>query len=242
MEIYNGRLRLHSRQIVARETLKMRFEVVEKINLKGEKSGEKFLEFAAGQFVSIGCGQNIWRAYSVASPPREKKIELVVRMVENGAASEVFRRSEVGQIFDFKGPFGHFVLSKNADAHLVFCGTGTGIAPLRSMILAETETKNPRKMTLLFGGRDGDDLAYLDEVPNWSPQNLEIKLGFSRTTDFGAFANLAANCRITEFLTQDFGSNAEFYICGNGQMVKSVQQILDEKGLEKSHVFAERFN
>ncbi len=243
MNLYQGTLKIESIEIVAKETKKFLFSVKNYKSLDLKSSFEDTpLPFSAGQFISLQFTEKAWRAYSIASTPTEDLIELIIRIVPNGLGSTIIDKSVVGDEFVFKGPFGHFVLSENKESNLIFLGTGTGIAPLRSMILIE-KTKLNRPMKLLYGGRDSEDIAYLDEMNTWA-DDLDIQLGLSRTTDFGDYADIAQNCRITEFLEQDaaFDTKSEFYICGNGNMVKSVVEILKEKGIEKDKIFMERFN
>lgn len=98
-------------------------------------------------------------------------------------------------------------------------------------------------MRLFYGGRNSKDVAYLEDLTDWSP-DLEVFLGLSRAedTDLEAHPN-AQKERITHFLTHfEFDENDEFYLCGNGAMVKSVNQLLAERGMTKEQVFQERFN
>ncbi len=227
MKFYKGKVKLEARTEVARDTVKYLF------------SAEDF-DFTAGQFISMQFG-DAWRAYSIASTPKEDLIELVVRLIPGGIASEMFRVAKVGDEFNFTGPFGEFILSDNKYANLIFLGTGTGIAPFRSMILTEKENLN-RPMKLLYGGKDSQDLAYLDEMESWA-DNLEIGLGLSRQEDASDFKDYAQHCRITKFLEDgEFDENSEFYICGSGIMTESVVKILTEKGVAKERIFHERFN
>lgn len=242
--ILTGTLILTQTDLVATDTLRLRFKLADLATLTGETHPQPF-DFKAGQFVSIGFTEKAWRAYSIASTTEEAELELVVRMVEGGVGSEAFRAAKAGDSFPFKGPFGHFGLSENPEATLVFCATGTGITPFRSMVKTEATQAQPRPMVLLYGGKNADDLAYLDEVNRWS-EKLEVKLGLSRDPDLNIPDGLqcqAENCRITALLPQlDFNQNLEFYLCGNGAMVKSVQETLEEHDVPQERVFMERFN
>ncbi len=242
MNINQGKVTLTKKIEVARETIKLFFRVDELKTLMGEELSVDNWNFLPGQFISLGFDEKTWRAYSIASVPTEKEIELIVRLVPGGKGSEVLRVMSEGESLDFKGAFGHFLLSENVNKTLVFCGTGTGIAPFRSMILAETAKASPRDMVLLYGGRDAEDIAYLDDIKNWSPK-LKIYLGFSRDEKAQDYAEYAHNCRITKFLEDVvYPKNSEFYICGNGDMVVSVQEILEKQSIPTSDIFMERFN
>lgn len=238
MNIQTGTLTLTLTETVARDTLRLCFDL------------DQPLVFVPGQFVSMEFGPKAWRAYSIASCPDEGQIELVVRLVEGGVASEIFRTAKLGQTFAYKGPFGMFGLSDTPDATLNFCATGTGIAPFRPMIMAEAAKPTPRPMRLYYGGRDAEDLAYLDQIAEWAP-NLEVYLGLTRVQPVVRASNPGLDLipgswkpqRITAFLEeQEFTAQDEFYLCGSGPMVKSVNALLTEKGIAPSQVHQERFN
>ena len=243
MNIYEGSCRIESIQTVARETKKFQFRIGKYKSLDGSHEGEGSLDFQAGQFISLKFTDKAWRAYSIASTAQEELIELVIRIVPGGVGSTILDEAKVDDEFTFKAPFGHFVRSENRDANLIFLGTGTGIAPLRSMIIEENRTEQPRSMKLFYGGRNADDIAYLDELEQWAPEHLTTRLGFSRDENATQVCGYSEHCRITKFIEEgDFNAQSEFYICGNGAMVKSVQEILEAKGVEKNRIFMERFN
>jgi len=237
MNIFQGTLKVESIETVARDTKKFRFAVLQSTPLV---PCEEAFTYQPGHFLSLKFTDTAWRAYSIASHPDETLIEFVVKYVENGTASKKFWETKVGDEFEFKGPFGDLRLSTNTDTHLVFCATGTGIAPFRSMILEEVKHPSPRKMTLLYGGKTANDLSYLDEIKTWAP-NLNVKLGLSREESTKTELPWEA-CRITKFLEEGTWENTEFYICGSGSMVKSVNELLETKEIPKDKIFMERFN
>jgi ferredoxin-NADP reductase len=242
--LLTGNLILTSKATAATDTLKLKFKIQDLKTLTGNDFDKDF-DFIPGQFVSLGFGDKAWRAYSIASVPSEAHLELMVRIVEGGVGSEAFSAAAIGDTIPFKGPFGHFQLSENEKAHLVFCATGTGIAPFRAMIKQEASQEKPRSMTLLYGGKNAADIAYLDEVNQWS-EALAVQLGLSRDPNMVLPDNVqceTSNCRITQLLENlEISANHEFYLCGNGAMVKSVQEILADKKVPKTNVFMERFN
>jgi ferredoxin--NADP+ reductase len=254
-------------QIVARDTKKFVF------------SKPNNWDYKPGQFLSLKFTDRAFRAYSIASHPDEKNLELIVRLIEGGVGSTVLSKTKIGDEFMFRGAFGHFGLKENRITlpleqpktppsplnegelegeqknNLIFCATGTGIAPFRSMVLEETKKNSPRPMTLLYGGRNAEDVAYLDEVRSWSDE-LKICLALSREPDQNVLDSWSEkiratviNGRITDFLLPEnkffqskFISKSQFYICGNGDMVMSVRKILLEQDIDKKQIIQERFN
>lgn len=222
-------------KVVAKDTKKIIF------------SRPKGFVFKTGQFLMIKFDKKLMRAYSIASPPEEENIELIIRIIPGGKGTTIIDKASIGDKFTVAGGMGHFTLSENKNAELYFCVTGTGIAPIKSMIKSENKSENPRKMTLLYGGRDQGDLAYLDEISSWNP-DLSVKIGFSTQEDIKKIIipNLDAeisHSRITKFINaENFSDLAEFYICGCQGMVEGTKELLIKKGINKDKIFFERFN
>lgn len=74
------------------------------------------------------------RLYSIASSNSvTNEFELLVKLVTNGCASRYFEKLEIGSEAIFQGPAGMFTL-KESPRDKIFMVTGTGYAPVRSML------------------------------------------------------------------------------------------------------------
>ena len=79
----------------------------------------------------------VTRPYSIASPPSNRcAIELLFNLVPGGPGSTFLFSLQSGDPVSFRGPAGTFVLRDYPDRRLLFVATGTGIAPIRSMLHA----------------------------------------------------------------------------------------------------------
>ena len=132
----------------------------------------KWIDFKAGQFILVHKPEEdkvIPKPYSIASPPYQKgKMDLCIKKVEGGLVSTWFFTLKEGDSLDVSGPFGHFVV-KEGDA--VFAATGTGIAPLRSMIKDMLQSGFQNNAWLLFGNRYETDVLYKDEFEALAEQH-----------------------------------------------------------------------
>jgi len=131
----------------------------------------KAISFRAGQYVQLECPaygdspEPVYRAYSIASPPSMgDAIELVVRLVPDGICTTwVFRILKEGDEIYFNGPYGEFFL-RDADSDIVFIAGGSGLAPIRSILMEMAEQHNPRRAALYFGALGERDLYYVDQM------------------------------------------------------------------------------
>jgi CDP-4-dehydro-6-deoxyglucose reductase len=113
------------------------------------------LQFVAGQYVEIVMRDGKRRAYSMANAPdQDTVLELHVRSVPGGAFTDhEFNRLTETDILRFEGPLGAFFLRRDSDKPIIFVASGTGFAPIKSIVLHAFHTALPRQMVLYWGGR-----------------------------------------------------------------------------------------
>ena len=113
--------------------------------------------FKAGQFVTLAItnkeGIKRMRSYSILNNPSKKNtLDLCIKLIPEGFASEIFKESKTGDEFNIKGPFGVFTFDKEAEVkEHCFIGTGTGIVPFYSMIHEWLDKLPEKKFTLIAG-------------------------------------------------------------------------------------------
>jgi NAD(P)H-flavin reductase len=199
------------------------------------------LSFKAGQFLMIDMngsdGKPLHRAYSIASAPDEKPLELVIEHVEGGrVTSFLFNDLKEGGKFPVRAPFGPFSIKEPVPARLLFVATGTGIAPIRSMIrsLYRSGEGAKHKVTLILGIRYEDQILYDDEwkalaaandftyIPTISrprsPQTWKGEVGY-------------VQAKADKYIADTNGLAA--YACGSRAMTTELGTVLTAKGLAK---------
>ncbi|MFW6051093.1 MAG: oxidoreductase [Myxococcota bacterium] len=104
--------------------------------------------------------------YSIASAPDPEapgRLELAVGTSEGDSTSALLQRLSPGAQLGMVGPLGDFTREGLRDEPALFVATGTGLAPLRAMILDDL-SRGPRgpELVLLFGCRREEDLLWYD--------------------------------------------------------------------------------
>jgi NAD(P)H-flavin reductase len=189
-----------------------------------------------GQFVSFevprpNSSLPATRPYSIASSPNQRDaIQLVLNRVSGGPGSEYLFGLQQGDCTSFRGPAGAFVL-RDSPRDLLFVATGTGIAPIRSMLQALAEAASSRSITLFWGLRSERDLYYQDEL-----STLRERLPrFSFVTTLSQPSNVwrGAAGYVTPLVDAHVTdvTNLEVFLCGNGGMIRDVRGMLRSKGL-----------
>jgi CDP-4-dehydro-6-deoxyglucose reductase len=195
------------------------------------------ITFKAGQFISFevpkeGVPVPVTRPYSIASPPMQRdRLLLILNLVQDGPGSTYLFRLREGSRASFKGPAGAFYLRDDGARDLLFVATGTGIAPLRSMILAQLERATAPSVTLFWGLRSQRDLYLQDELQALA--RAHPKFSFVTTLSQPAPGWQGVSGRVTALVEQRIAavSNLAVYLCGGSGMIKDVTARLHAIGL-----------
>lgn len=198
------------------------------------------MPFAAGQFLNLAVpdakprGE---RSYSIYSDPaRPEELQLCIKLLEGGAASEYLRVRKEGDILQVRGPFGVFTLGA-AHNPVTFVATATGLAPFHSMLLQAAREKDPRRFRLFFGVRAEEDVFAVDTLQRLKGElDFDFTLCLSRKTGNGP----CFEGRVTSAIVAKEAAG-HYYLCGNGPMIEEVKGLLKEKGLDRKQIHAEKY-
>ncbi|OHD21208.1 MAG: oxidoreductase [Spirochaetes bacterium GWB1_66_5] len=221
---------------------------IKEVTLKLKDS--QALDFKAGRYVQFVVPayeltpDPVYRAYSISSSPaRKDQVELEIRLVPNGICTTyVFQHLKVGDSVNINGPYGEFHL-RDSERDLIFVAGGSGMAPIKSILLDMLERGIRRKATYFFGARAVRDLFLVEEM-----RELEKKLpGFKFVP---ALSNPEPGDNwegekglITEVLSRHFErlDHHEAYLCGSPGMIDASIKVFKAKGLPEELIFFDKF-
>ncbi len=109
----------------------------------------------------------------MGNPPHDDEyIELHVRNMANGAFTEsVFNKMKEKDILRFEGPLGTFFMREDSDKPMVLVASGTGFAPIKSIIEHAFHMGSTRQMVLYWGGRRPADLYMAELAGRWQQEH-----------------------------------------------------------------------
>lgn len=198
------------------------------------------INFQAGQrcLFNVGPKRN---NYSLCSSPLQKdQVETCVDTTPNGPGSLWIKSRKPGDAIDFLGPLGTFTVSQKPGVK-VFIATGTGVSPLRSMILTLLEQNYKDPLYLYFGERYEEDIFWKNEFDSltkkYSNFHYIIVLSQPRQTWSGNKGYVQDHLE-NNLLNKN---SSEFYLCGNGKMIDGATQTLVKCGIKKEQILTERF-
>jgi ferredoxin-NADP reductase len=204
----------------------------------------KWIPFKAGQFCMVQVPKEdkiVKKAYSICSAPFERGyIDLCIKLVEGGHATNWFWKLNEGDVLTLTVPYGGFVMKEPLDYDFVFIATGTGLAPLRSMIKTLLREGCRRTMLLLFGVRYENEVLYSDEFRELEKNHPNFKFipTISRPKDWKGEVGYVQD-KLKKYVTDPQGK--QIYVCGLIPMIEAVQEAAEEIGFHKKQVHFEKY-
>lgn len=127
--------------------------------------------FRAGQYLRVQMTDGDSRNYSMANGPhRNDELELHIRYVRGGKFSEGrLAGLSKGDVLDIELPYGQFGLSARNEMAILIA-TGTGFAPIKSLIEAAIRSGQRRRLHFYWGVHTEVDLYMRDLPQRWAEQ------------------------------------------------------------------------
>lgn len=128
------------------------------------------VKFRAGQYLKIMMADGDSRNYSMANPPqRNDSVQLHIRHVHGGRFSEeVLAGLDRGDQLQVELPYGEFSLDEQSERPVVLVATGTGFAPIKSIVEDQIARGRSRPMHLYWGARRAEDLYLAELATTWA--------------------------------------------------------------------------
>ena len=205
------------------------------VNLDLRLIEPKTINFKPGQFISFEMphpqtGRLVTRAYSIASQPSQSDVvTLLFNLVPGGPGSGFLFHLKEGEKTQFKGPAGHFYLREDPGRDLLFIASGTGIAPIRSMLLANAERSDARPATLFWGLRSQRDLYYQEELDELTKRTPTLTAITTLSRPEPGWSGESG--RVLRLIEERIASvkNLAVYLCGNSAMIADATSLLQRR-------------
>ena len=224
---------------------KLKAKVLEKKNIAGSywtfRLGfEENYEFLPGQYLGVKVNESgLQRLYSIASMPAGKELDLVVDVAPMGIGSKYFLALKENQEIETMGPLGKFGV-QDTNKKILLLATGSGIAPMRSIIKYLLEVKNDsQQIRLLWGMRYERDLFWIDEFEELAKNfsNFQFDLVLSKP-DKGWVGKIG---HIGDHLG-NLGNQWQVFLCGSKTMVIENIEKAQGKGILAEDIYFEKFD
>ena len=201
------------------------------------------IRFVEGQYIDV-IGKKGRRSYSIASSSNDDEISLLIKKVEKGVLSDYwFNDAKIEDLLRLEGPKGTFFL-RDASKALVFLATGTGIAPIISMLNgldSDQSFKQRKHIKLYWGNRTSKDFV-------WEPKFVNLKVDFnpvvSRSDEkWQGKTGYIQDVALSELDNMD---EVNVYACGSNEMINMAKKYFVNAGLNgksfHSEIFVQSFD
>jgi len=203
----------------------------------------------------------IKRAYSIASSSKAKEyMEFYVSLVPSGELTpRLFALQGGDTVWLSPKAHGMFTLADvPRDRHVVFLGTGTGLAPYMSMLRTELTCGSDRHFAVLHGARHSWDLGYRSELMTLRQicSNFTYLPTISRPDEelapWQGESGYLQDLWQSRSLAEHWGfepdpETTNLFLCGNPGMIEQMVELLGEEGYsehtrkEPGQVLVERY-
>ncbi len=208
--------------------------------------------YDSGQYLTLELtinGEQVNRSYSFCSAPHEEKWQIGVKHVPNGKASTYLNQSlKSGDVLTCLEPMGNFTLDgiDSSETHFQFFAAGSGVTPIYSMLKSLLKEGNAGKITLYYGNKTPEETMFLSELTHLEDQhhNFNLELIYSQSGGQDALHSGRMNFGKTLELLRLHANdrfNPQAFICGPGDMIKSIKNALLDNNYAESQVHAEYF-
>ena len=208
------------------------------------------LQFLAGQYIDIFMKNGKRRSFSLANAPHDDELlQLHVRNYLGGTFAEhVFTRMKERDILRFEGPLGTFFLREDSDKPIIFVASGTGFAPVKSILEHAFHVRNlrgnERQMMLYWGNRTKADLYMTELAESWQRKhdNFTFIPVLSEALPQDNWSGRTG--LVHQAVLEDLGdlSGYQGYACGAPAMVEAAHKDFTKlRGLPEDEFFSDAF-
>jgi len=200
----------------------------------------------AGQHVDVRLtapdGYTAQRSYSIASPPGQPEVDLVVERLDDGEVSPYLTDElRTGDQLELRGPIGgFFVWPEHSDTPVQLIAGGSGVVPFLAMLGHHQETHSAVPVGLLYSVRTDADVIARDELRPRA--GVDVVLTFTRDAPAG-WDGPTGRIDRDKLVRHTVGPEQRpaIMICGSTPFVEAVTRELVALGHAVDRIKTERY-
>jgi len=195
--------------------------------------------FLEGQYIDVIGPKGVRRSYSIGNSADKKIIKLFIKRLELGVMSQYwFQEAKENDLLRIEGPKGSFFF-RELKKHIVFLATGTGIAPVKSildMLFMRKNLSGDMTFSLYWGNREPKDFF-------WQPDYESLALNYTPVLSRKHPDWHGRQGYIQDAIVEDGIEikDTQFYACGSLRMIESAHKKLLAHGLDGKYFHSDAF-
>lgn len=177
--------------------------------------------------------------FTIASSPTQKQMSITVKAV--GDFTRQIKDVKPGSRAFIDAPYGAFSFLNHDAENLVFIAGGIGITPFMSMLRYIRDRQLDRKVTLIWGNKSEQDIAFKEELDEMSKtMSLRVVHVMSAQADWPGEKGYLDEARLKRLLAGI--ENPQVFVCGPPVMMTMVIAALRKIGVPGGRIHSERFS
>lgn len=195
--------------------------------------------YRAGQFLTLRVtvdGQDLRRCYSMSSAPLEDDLQITVKRDPGGVVSN-WLNDTVSEGIEIHAapPEGRFCLRDATDEIVAFAG-GSGITPIMSLVRTALASSS-RRIRVFYANRSRDSVIFAEALARLVDEHADRLVVVHHIDDDSGVVTPS----VVESFAADTGA-ADYYICGPGPFMDTVEATVLLSGIPRQRVHLERFS
>lgn len=125
---------------------------------------------------------------------------------------------------------------------MLLVATGSGIAPILSILAHAAETGDRRSFSLIYGARTRADLVLTERLDELATR-LDLTTTYTLSQPTARCGWEGRRGRVTAVVQRSVvdASGLDAYLCGKPAMCDSIALLLEAKGIAEGHLHFDRF-
>ncbi|MDD4870786.1 MAG: FAD-binding oxidoreductase [Kiritimatiellae bacterium] len=208
------------------------------------------MDFRPGQYIQFKIPayelsrRPVFRTYSLANDPASNsEIELEVRYVPNGISTTyIHKYLKEGDEVTINGPYGDSFL-RNDTTNVILIAGGSGMSPVKSMLLDMVAKNDRRKIRYFFGAKSLRDLFLVDLLREMEKKLADFRFIPALSEPLPEDNWPGETGLITEVVDRNLADvvDAEVYLCGSPLMIDACLKVLRGKKMPEDRIHYDKF-
>jgi toluene monooxygenase electron transfer component len=205
--------------------------------------------FRPGQYATLHIDEGLSRCYSMANLPGSNTVDFIIKHYDGHLGSTRMFGLAPGATVPIELPYGDMWL-RDVERPVLMIAGGTGVSAILS--LARSIVDDPRwidtPVHVLYGAATREELVCWEELEDLSDGDHTVHLHGSlvHVTDDWSGGQGLITASLSALLSAELAvdhdlANAEIYLAGPPPMVKAVQAVLNEHGIQLDRIHVDSF-
>jgi CDP-4-dehydro-6-deoxyglucose reductase len=195
-----------------------------------------------GQYLKIFMEDGRSRSFSMASIPNGRTVDLHIRKIPGGFFTDAWlARMQAGDTLHVELPLGSFYHREQDYRPLLMVATGTGLAPIKSILESLMDNPDCPPVSLYWGARTVEDLYLHEQIQAWGERLYDFQYVPVLSRADAAWSGRRGH--VQHAVVQDLPDLSEhaLYLCGSPNMINDAKQLFLSLGAKPAYIYSDSF-